>query len=184
VRRQAAAAAAGSNGSGPTSSSSSFSNDSSKREEGAAPDGKGKGSSHMLDASDSAASIASGSGGSSSSGPGSEPSRRRRQQQQQQQQGAPPEPRTRLGRALAFLAALRSRLALRRLLTMAFMFAVGSLMSLASSRGRVAGPQEVRVGVLACGVLVCCCPLPVACFCLGACRQCAGRMCNVFAILA
>ncbi|KAL4852738.1 putative inactive ATP-dependent zinc metalloprotease FTSHI 3 [Chlorella vulgaris] len=143
VCRQAAAAAAGSNGSGPTSSSSSFSNDSSKREDGAAPDGKGKGSSHMLDASDSAASIASGSGGSSSSGPGSEPSRRRRQQQQQQQQGAPPEPRTRLGRALAFLAALRSRLALRRLLTMAFMFAVGSLMSLASSRSRVAGPQEL-----------------------------------------
>ena len=46
--------------------------------------------------------------------------------------------------AAAVLRMLRSPLALRRLLTIAFMFTLGSVMSLASSRGRsVSAPQEV-----------------------------------------
>ena len=53
----------------------------------------------------------------------------------------------RLKRALMALASLRTPLTLRRLLTIAFMFSVGSLLSLASSRGRCAGPQEVRCAV-------------------------------------
>ena len=46
--------------------------------------------------------------------------------------------------AAAVLRMLRSPLALRRLLTIAFMFTLGSVLSLASSRGRSANaPQEV-----------------------------------------
>lgn len=57
-----------------------------------------------------------------------------------------PQPRRARGRLDRLLGLLRSPLAVRRLLTVAFMFCLGSAMSLASSRGRCAGPQEVRRG--------------------------------------
>lgn len=61
----------------------------------------------------------------------------------------PPQRRGALGRLKRLLAALAATVyglgpvTLRRLLTVGFMFCLGSVLSLASNRGRCAGPQEV-----------------------------------------
>ncbi len=84
-------------------------------------------------------------------GPGSsggDPSSRRRQQPEQRQgERRGRMAGERLRRTLGLLGLLRSPVTLRRFGSIGFMFVVGSLLSLASSRGRCAGPQEVS-GVL------------------------------------
>ncbi|EFN53519.1 hypothetical protein CHLNCDRAFT_136599 [Chlorella variabilis] len=132
VRRRRLAAG-GSNGSGPPASSSSSSGSSN-----------GSGSGEPPAAEDAADSQPSSSGGGSSSSSSSnllEPPSGGSSPQGGQR--APQGLVGRLRQALSALASLRNPLAFRRLLTIAFMFSVGSLMSFASSRGRCPGPQEL-----------------------------------------
>lgn len=85
--------------------------------------------------------IGPGSGGSDPSGSG-------RQQPSEQRPGGRRGRvvNERLRSALGLLGLLCSPATLRRFATIGFMFAVGSMLSLASSRGRCAGPQEVSCG--------------------------------------
>lgn len=82
--------------------------------------------------------IGPGSGGSDPSGSG-------RQQPSEQRPGGRRGRvvNERLRSALGLLGLLCSPATLRRFATIGFMFAVGSMLSLASSRGRCAGPQEL-----------------------------------------
>ncbi|PSC74189.1 ATP-dependent zinc metalloprotease [Micractinium conductrix] len=130
--RWLAAAAAGGGGDEPAAATSS----SSTSANGSQPSSSGSGSSSSSSAPDAVSMRslpADGGSDPSTSGGSGDPSTSGRR-------GAAP---GRLKRALMALASLRTPLTLRRLLTIAFMFSVGSLLSLASSRGRCAGPQEV-----------------------------------------
>ena len=101
--------------------------------------------------------LAPGSGGGDPSSSGRQPPEQRPGGRRSRLAGE------RLRRALSLLGLLRSPVTLRRFATIGFMFVVGSLLSLASSRGRCAGPQEVSRGLEGLGWWVMQAGRPVCC---------------------